>query len=194
MATTKPTKAELVALDEARLAADKADAATPEVETVDGASAKAREQQLANSKARADALDEAAVVAAEVSAAKTNVDQAHAEHVAAQAKHSLALAKAEEASRKAVEAPDGMIITAAGLPNSCSVCGRVIAGDLWYARSEDAARSGGGFCADDAQKQSDKAKARQESAPVGPRTFGEKSVANQTELQAKEDAARRLVG
>ena len=38
--------------------------------------------------------------------------------------------------------------TVAGLPNSCSVCGKPLTReDGWYAEHDDAARSGGGMCA-----------------------------------------------
>ena len=39
--------------------------------------------------------------------------------------------------------------TVAGLPNSCSVCGKALTReDGWYAEHDDAARSGVGICAD----------------------------------------------
>jgi len=41
-----------------------------------------------------------------------------------------------------------MIETRAGLPNSCSVCGRMMPGPTWWARDVDAARSGLGMCED----------------------------------------------
>ena len=39
-----------------------------------------------------------------------------------------------------------MIETREGLPNSCSVCGRMMPGPTWWARDVDAARSGLGMC------------------------------------------------
>lgn len=39
-----------------------------------------------------------------------------------------------------------MIETRAGLPNSCTVCGRMMPGPTWWAAHVDAARSGLGMC------------------------------------------------
>lgn len=42
-----------------------------------------------------------------------------------------------------------MVLTKAGLPNTCSVCAKTVTKDEgWYAENEDAARAGGGVCAD----------------------------------------------
>lgn len=44
---------------------------------------------------------------------------------------------------------DNMINTIAGLPNSCSRCGKKCTAELgWYAENIDAARAGGGICSD----------------------------------------------
>lgn len=37
-----------------------------------------------------------------------------------------------------------LIETHLGMPNSCFVCGKVVAGETWYARNIDEARSGMG--------------------------------------------------
>lgn len=39
-----------------------------------------------------------------------------------------------------------MIRTHAGLPNSCSQCGKPISAEMWWATSDDAARAGAGVC------------------------------------------------
>lgn len=41
-----------------------------------------------------------------------------------------------------------MIQTSAGLPNSCSQCGKRIVNGMWWAEHVDAARTGSGVCDD----------------------------------------------
>jgi hypothetical protein len=37
-----------------------------------------------------------------------------------------------------------LIETTLGMPNTCFVCGKAVAGETWFARNVDEARSGGG--------------------------------------------------
>jgi hypothetical protein len=139
MATTKETKAEIVAAEVKKLADEKvappaAPAANPDLD-------KARRALTAAQKEAAQKRDAHSRSAGELQRAENRVREAQA--------------AVDVASVVKLPAPDGLIATHAGLPNSCHVCGNAIEGSFWYAVNEDAARAGSGMCKADAEKFSD---------------------------------------